>query len=225
MKWLVQSCSEQFKFRKKTLSCALAHPKRVVKYFHFYILIKITKYFNEIYCTIYTSASPKLYGISTITDISTLKYANNPFYELHQIGDKSWVTHFHAKTKQYSIPQNPFRYHYHPSFTTSIFGGDITNSMFDLENSRSRTQSRSHPMVAFEAQSSINMFAFCFVAIGPFWLRYSKFHIWPWKFKVKVTRSGSIIMPKMKEIRKVVQKLSREQKSAAGGGVRTGTKT
>ena len=39
-------------------------------------------------------------------------------------------------------------------------------------------------------------------------------------------------MPKMKEIQKVVQKLSREQESAAGGGgagagggVRTGTKT
>ena len=37
-------------------------------------------------------------------------------------------------------------------------------------------------------------------------------------------------MPKMKEIRKFVQKLSREQESAAGGGgggggARTGTKT
>ena len=33
-------------------------------------------------------------------------------------------------------------------------------------------------------------------------------------------------VPKMKEIQKVVQKLSREQESAAGGGgVRTGTKT
>ena len=33
-------------------------------------------------------------------------------------------------------------------------------------------------------------------------------------------------MPKIKEIQKVVQKLSREQESAAGGGsVRTGTKT
>ena len=39
------------------------------------------------------------------------------------------------------------------------------------------------------------------------------------------------MVPKMKEIQKVVQKLSREQESAAGGGadagggVRTGTKT
>ena len=30
------------------------------------------------------------------------------------------------------------------------------------------------------------MFAFRFAAIGPFWQRYSKFHIWPWKLKVKV---------------------------------------
>ena len=46
-----------------------------------------------------------------------------------------------------------------------------------------------------------------------------------------IYRSGPTIMPKMKEIQKVVQKLSREQESAAGGGggarggVRTGTKT
>ena len=118
-----------------------------------------------------------------------------------------------------------------------------------------------------------------------FWLRYSQFDIWPWKFKVKVMakvkpdgpirslefsrcvcfsfrgnrivfgwdiansifdlenssqdhdgnrpksnqliyRSGPTIVPKMKEIQKVVQKLSRGQESAAGGGgggVRTGT--
>ena len=47
-----------------------------------------------------------------------------------------------------------------------------------------------------------------------------------------IHRSGPTIVPKMKEIRKVVQKLSREQESAAGGGgggggggVQTGTKT
>ena len=69
-------------------------------------------------------------------------------------------------------------------------------------------------MVTFEVLRSIDMFAFRFVAIGPFY------------------RSGPTIVPKMKEIQKVVQKLSREQESAAGGGgadagsgVRTGTKT
>ena len=42
-----------------------------------------------------------------------------------------------------------------------------------------------------------------------------------------IYRSGPTIVPKMKEIQKVVQKLSRGQESAAGGGggVRTGTKT
>ena len=101
-----------------------------------------------------------------------------------------------------------------------------------------------------------------------FWLIYSKFYIWPWKFKVNVMAkvkpdghiwalefnryvcfsfrgnrtifgwdiANSILTlknlgqghdedgPKSK-IQKVVQKLSREQESAAGGGVRTGTKT
>ena len=107
------------------------------------------------------------------------------------------------------------------------------NSIFDLENSRSRSCPRSNSMITFEAASSIDMFAFCVMAIRPFlaeilqipyltlkiqghgqgqtrwshlrprvqsicllfisWqsnhfcLRYSKFHIWPWKFKVKVT--------------------------------------
>ena len=41
-----------------------------------------------------------------------------------------------------------------------------------------------------------------------------------------ICRSGPIIVPKIKEIQNVVQKLSSEQESAAGGGgVRTGTKT
>ena len=107
----------------------------------------------------------------------------------------------------------------------TMFGWDIANSLFDLENSRSRLWPRStNLMVTFEAYSSINVCC-CFMAIGPyltlkiqgqgngqgqilwshlrprvqstcllfvswqwghFWLRYSKFHIWPWKFKVKV---------------------------------------
>ena len=46
----------------------------------------------------------------------------------------------------------------------TIFGRDIGNSIFDLENSRSR----SNPMVTFEVLRSIDMFAFRFVAIGPF---------------------------------------------------------
>ena len=95
-------------------------------------------------------------------------------------------------------------------------------------------------MVAFEDQSSIDMFAFRFVAIGPFLAEIKQI---PYltvnvqgqgqdqnrpKSNQVIYRSGPIIVPKMKDIQKVVQKLSREQKSAAragGGGVRTGKKT
>ena len=65
----------------------------------------------------------------------------------------------------------------------AIFGWDIANYIF--ENSRSRSWPRSNPMVTFEVLSSIDI-AFRFVAIGLCWLRYSKFHIWHWKFKVKI---------------------------------------
>ena len=50
----------------------------------------------------------------------------------------------------------------------------------------SRSWPRSNFMV-IEAFSSIYMCTFHFAAINWFWMRYSKFHIWPWKFKVKVT--------------------------------------
>ena len=49
---------------------------------------------------------------------------------------------------------------------------------------RSRSWSRSNPLVTFEAWSSIDMFAFVSRQSDDFWLRCSKFHIWPWKFKV-----------------------------------------
>ena len=45
---------------------------------------------------------------------------------------------------------------------------------------------RSSQLVTFEAWSSIDMFAFLFVAIDHFWLRYINFYIWPWKLKVNV---------------------------------------
>ena len=50
----------------------------------------------------------------------------------------------------------------------TIIGWDIANSIFDFDNSRSRSWPKSNPMVTFEAQSSIDMFAFRFVALGPF---------------------------------------------------------
>ena len=68
------------------------------------------------------------------------------------------------------------------------FGSDIANSIFDLENSKSWP--RSNLMVTFEAKSSIHIFAFSFVAIGPFltWdianslchLENSRSRSWPW---------------------------------------------
>ena len=50
----------------------------------------------------------------------------------------------------------------------TTFGWDIGNSIFDLENSRSRLWPRSNLMVTSETLSSIDMFAFRFVTIRPF---------------------------------------------------------
>ena len=84
----------------------------------------------------------------------------------------------------------------------------------------------------------MDIFVFCFVSIGPFLAEikqipyltlkiYGQGHNenWP-KSNQVIYRSGSLILPKMKEIWKVVWKLAREQNSEAGGGVWTGkTKT
>ena len=92
-------------------------------------------------------------------------------------------------------------------------------------------------MVPFEAESSVDVVAFRFVAIRPFLaeikpIRYLTLKIQGQgqdenrpKSNQLIYRSGPTIVPKMKEIQKGVQKLSRGQESAAGGGVRTGTKT
>ena len=64
--------------------------------------------------------------------------------------------------------------------------GQRSRSRLTFKIQRSRLWPRSNPLVTFEAWKSIDMFAFCFLAIGHFWLRYSKFYIWPWKFEVKV---------------------------------------
>ena len=64
--------------------------------------------------------------------------------------------------------------------------GQRSRSHLTFKIQRSRSWPRSNLTVTFEALSSIDMFAFHFVAIAHFWLRYSKFYIWPWKFKVKV---------------------------------------
>ena len=64
----------------------------------------------------------------------------------------------------------------------TILGWDIANSIFNLENSRPRSNPMSHlrPMV----QSICLLFVLW--QSDHFWLRFIKFHIWPWKFKGKV---------------------------------------
>ena len=82
------------------------------------------------------------------------------------------------------------------------------------------------------------MFAFRFVTIGPFLAEICQVAYLTLKIQGQghdenrptsmgqvIYGSGSAIVPKMKEIQTVVQKLRREQESAAGGGARTGTKT
>ena len=97
-------------------------------------------------------------------------------------------------------------------------------------------------MATFEAKHSVVTFAFCFMAINPFFSDIANWIFDLKKIMIKVMakhrpksnlviyRSGPPILPKMKEIWKVVWKLSREQKSAAGGTssgseIWTGTQT
>ena len=65
----------------------------------------------------------------------------------------------------------------------TIFGWDTANSILDLETSRSRSWPRSH----FRPRVQSICLLFVSWQLDHFWLRYSKFHIRPWKFKVKVT--------------------------------------
>ena len=69
----------------------------------------------------------------------------------------------------------------------TISSWDKANSIFDLENSRSRSWPRGNLMATFEALSSkSNCLLFVSWQSDHFWLRsYSKFNIWPWKFKFK----------------------------------------
>ena len=64
------------------------------------------------------------------------------------------------------------------------FCWDIANSIFDLENSRSRSWPRSH------LRPSVQSICLLFVSwqSDHFWLRYSKFHIWPWKLRSRSQR-------------------------------------
>ena len=65
-------------------------------------------------------------------------------------------------------------------------GRDVANSIFDLENS---SQGHGHCQTRWSHLSPrVQSICLLFVSWQPdnFWLSYSKFYIWPWKFKVKV---------------------------------------
>ena len=68
----------------------------------------------------------------------------------------------------------------------TIFSWDIANSIFDLENSRS--MSRWRWIWLSHLRHRVQLICLLFVALQSdhFWPRHSWFHIWPWKFKVKV---------------------------------------
>ena len=69
----------------------------------------------------------------------------------------------------------------------TIFGWDIVNSIFDLEI---QGQGHSQGQTWWSHLSpKVRLICLLFVSwqSGHFWLRYSKFHIWPWKIYVKVT--------------------------------------
>ena len=113
-----------------------------------------------------------------------------------------------------------------------IFGWDITNSIFDLENWRSRSWPRSTQWSHLRPRVQ----SMCLLFFS-----WQSDYFWPYltlkiqgqdhnenqpKSNQVIYRSGPTILPKIKEIQKIVQKLSHEQESAADGcSVRTGTKT
>ena len=101
----------------------------------------------------------------------------------------SWMTYGHPLCAM-SIGPPILRYSYFIIWPwksmVKVMCGQRSRSRLTFKIQRSRLWSRSNPLVTFEAWSSIDMFAFRFVAIGPFYPIYSKFYIWPWQFKVKV---------------------------------------
>ena len=68
----------------------------------------------------------------------------------------------------------------------TIFGWDIANSIFDLENSRWRSWPKSNRWSHLSRRVQSICLLFVSWQSDHFWLRYSKFCSWPWEFKVKV---------------------------------------
>ena len=187
----------------------------------------------------------------------------------------SWMTYCHPLCAM-SIGPPILRYSYFKIWPWKIHGqghvcGQRSRSCLTFKIQRSRLWSRSTHWSHLRPGDQSICLLFVSWQSDHFWLRYSKFYIWPWQFKVKVMakvkpdghiwalefnryccfsfrvnrtifgwdiansifdlgqghnenrpksnqviyRSGPTIVPKMKEIQKVVQKLSLEQESTA----------
>ena len=75
------------------------------------------------------------------------------------------------------------------NFTVKINGqghmcGQWWRSYFNIQIQRSRLWSRWNTLVTSQVCSSIDMLLVVSWQLDHFWLRYRKFHIWCWKFKV-----------------------------------------
>ena len=103
-----------------------------------------------------------------------------------------WSPNGHQMVMNDLLPTSLFNVN-RPSYSeiTVIHGqgyvlGPRSMSNLTLKIQRSKWWPRSNLILTLEVFSSIDVFAFRFPAIGPFWLRHSKFRVWPWKFRVRI---------------------------------------
>ena len=83
--------------------------------------------------------------------------------------------------RQLKSPRSLFGRSLHLTLVTKWSRSHVT-----LKIQISRSWPRSNPLSNLRPRVQIDMFVFVLWQSDHFWLRYSKFHIWPWKFKVKV---------------------------------------
>ena len=97
----------------------------------------------------------------------------------------SWMTYCHPLCAM-SIGPPILRYSYFKIWPWKSMAKVMyvvkSRSRLTFKIQRSRLWSRSNPLVTFEAICLL----FVLWQSDHFWLRYRKFHIWPWKFKVKI---------------------------------------
>ena len=102
----------------------------------------------------------------------------------------SWKTYSHPLCSM-SIGPPIMRYSCLKNLTIKILGeghacDQRSRSHLTLKIQRPRLWPRSKPTGHIWSLEFNRYVCFVFLAIRPLGLRYSKFHIWPWKFKVKV---------------------------------------